>query len=40
MGSVIIGRRLGSEMTITTLIEAVVIVAVIYLAIRFFMKRG
>jgi hypothetical protein len=35
-----IGRHFGGEMTITTLIEAVVIVVVIYLAVRFFMKRG
>lgn len=36
----IIERRLGGRMTITTLIEAVVIVVVIYLAVRFFKKRG
>ena len=35
-----IGRRLGGEMTIATLIEAVIIVVVIYFAVRFFMKRG
>ena len=33
-------RRLAGEMTITPLIEAVVIVVVIYFAVRFFMKRG
>jgi small-conductance mechanosensitive channel len=35
-----IGRLGEGEITITILIEAVIIVVVIYLAVRFFMKRG
>lgn len=36
-----IGLRLGGcEMTVKTVVEVVVIIVVIYLAVRFFMKRG
>jgi predicted nucleic acid-binding Zn ribbon protein len=35
-----IGRQEEFKMTIRTIVEVVIVVIVVYLAVRFFMKRG